>query len=134
MFYGYPKLTDPARALKSFVGYGFHATLPTSRESLSCSAGACLIIGLFTRGAALLLAIEMGIVLTQRVKIPRGLRHLRRSKNMISRCCWARRPVALASRPGRGLISLDAFTFESAPESAEEIQTKRLMRLESRRT
>src|SRR6266852_1593134 len=63
MFHGYPKLSDPARWLKAFPGFGFPGYLAYVSGILELFGGGLLVVGLFTRGAALLFAIEMGVVL-----------------------------------------------------------------------
>src|ERR1700680_4957875 len=63
MFHGYPKLSDPARWLEAFPGFGFPSYFGYPAGILELFGGGLLTLGLFTRGAGLLLAIEMGLVL-----------------------------------------------------------------------
>ena len=79
-----------------------------------------LVLGLFTRGAGLLLAIEMGLVLG-RTMIPKvgiyafGTYDLPLLLGAAS--------LALATT-GAGLISLDAFTFESRGKTPKKSKAK----------
>jgi putative oxidoreductase len=63
MWHGYPKLTHPAGMQGMFVQHGLPSYFVTISGVLEVFGGALLIIGLFTRVAALLLAIEMGVAL-----------------------------------------------------------------------
>src|SRR6267154_3949381 len=113
MFHGYPKLSDPARWLKAFPGMGFPSYFAYISGILELFGGGLLIIGLFTRGAALLLAIEMGVVLG-RVTVPAvGIYNLGKYETPLLLCAMA---VALVTT-GAGLLSIDAFTFESRRKS-----------------
>src|SRR5258706_15116646 len=70
MYHGYPKLfSDPARGVQMFAKMGFPGYLAYLAGVLELFGGGVLIVGLFTRGAALLLAIEMGVAVA-RVHIP----------------------------------------------------------------
>src|SRR5437016_4861250 len=69
LYHGYPKLSDPARWLKAFPAMGFPSYFAYISGILEVFGGGLLILGLFTRGAALLLAIEMGLVVG-RTKLP----------------------------------------------------------------
>ncbi|MGH9679638.1 MAG: DoxX family protein, partial [Candidatus Acidiferrales bacterium] len=103
MFHGYPKLSDPARWLKAFPGFGFPSYFAYISGILELFGGGLIAIGLFTRGAALLLAIEMGIVLG-RVKIPAaGIYAFGQYELPLLLCAMA---LALATT-GPGLISID---------------------------
>src|SRR6202049_421042 len=109
IFHGYPKLSDPARWLKAFPGFGFPSYFAYISGILEVFGGGLLIIGLFTRGAALLLAVEMGLVLG-RTTIPAvGIYAFGRYEFPLLLGAMA---LALATT-GAGLISIDAFTFES---------------------
>src|ERR1700687_2957915 len=104
IFHGYPKLSDPARWLKAFPGFGFPSYFAYISGILELFGGGLLIIGLFTRGAALLLAIEMGIALA-RVKLPAlGIYDLEQYDLPLLLGAAA---VALVTT-GAGVISLDA--------------------------
>jgi uncharacterized membrane protein YphA (DoxX/SURF4 family) len=64
--HGYPKLTRSAAALQSmFVQHGLPAKLVYVAGVLETFAGALLIVGLFARPAALLLAIEMSVAIVK---------------------------------------------------------------------
>jgi putative oxidoreductase len=64
--HGYPKLTRGAGALQGmFVQHGLPAQLVYVAGVLETFGGLLLVVGLFTRGAALLLAIEMGIAVVK---------------------------------------------------------------------
>src|SRR3982074_3440738 len=63
LYHGYPKLSDPARWLKAFPAMGFPSYFAYISGILEVFGGGLLILGLFTRGAALLLAIEMGVAI-----------------------------------------------------------------------
>src|SRR5580700_12085144 len=67
LYHGYPKLSDPARAFKLFQGYGLPSYFAYISGILEVFGGGLLIAGLFTRGVALLLAIEMGLALGRSV-------------------------------------------------------------------
>jgi putative oxidoreductase len=109
LYHGYPKLSDPARWLKAFPGMGFPSYFAYVSGILEVFGGGLLILGLFTRGAALLLAIEMGLVVG-RTKLPAvGIYAFGKYEFELILGAAA---IALATT-GAGLISLDAFTFES---------------------
>ena len=64
--HGYPKLTRSATALQGmFVQHGLPANLVYVAGVLETFGGVMLIVGLFTRPAALLLAIEMGVAIVK---------------------------------------------------------------------
>jgi putative oxidoreductase len=120
MVYGYQKLSEPARAIKSFIGYGFPGYFAYFSGTLELFGGGLLIVGLFTRGVALLLAIEMGIVLA-RVKLPAfGIYNLEQYDLPLLLGAAA---VALMTT-GAGAISLDAFTFESGKKTPKKSKGK----------
>jgi putative oxidoreductase len=109
LYHGYPKLSDPARWLKAFPAMGFPSYFTYVSGILEVFGGGLLILGLFTRGAALLLAIEMGLVVG-RTKLPAvGIYAFGQYEFELILGAAA---IALATT-GAGLISLDAFTFES---------------------
>ena len=119
MFYGYPKLSEPARALKAFAGYGFPSYFAYISGILELFGGGLLVLGLFTRGAALLLAIEMGLMLG-RVELPTvGIYAFGKYELPLLLCAAA---VALATT-GAGVISFDAFTFESRRKAPKKSKT-----------
>jgi putative oxidoreductase len=63
LFHGYEKLHDLPYFLKAFPGYGFPSYFAYISGVLEVFGGGILVLGLFTRGIALLLTIEMGLVL-----------------------------------------------------------------------
>jgi uncharacterized membrane protein YphA (DoxX/SURF4 family) len=79
-----------------------------------------LIAGLFTRGAALLLTIEVGLVLSRTVMPTVGIYAFGRFEMPLLLGAMA---LALVTT-GPGLISIDAFTFESGPKSAKKFKAK----------
>src|ERR1700693_1075154 len=109
MFHSYPKLTDPARWLQAFPGFGFPSYFAYISGILELFGGGLLVVGLFTRGAGLLLAIGMGLVLGRPI-LP---------KTRIYAFAQYEIPLLLGAAAltlattGAGVISLDAFTFES---------------------
>jgi putative oxidoreductase len=116
IFHGYPKLSDPARALKAFPGFGFPSYFAYISGIIEFFGGGLLIAGLLTRGAALLLAIEMGLVLGRTILPSVGIYAFGRYETELLLGAMA---VALVTT-GAGAISLDAFTFESARKSAKK--------------
>jgi putative oxidoreductase len=110
MFHGYPKLSDPGRWLKAFPGFGFPSYFAYISGVLEVFGGGLLILGLFTRGVALLLAIEMGLVLGRTIIPSAGMYAFRQYETPLLMGAMA---VALATT-GAGMISIDAFTFESS--------------------
>ena len=64
--HGYPKLTRSAMAIQGmFVQHGLPAQLVYVAGVLETFGGVLLILGLFARPAALLLAIEMGVAIVK---------------------------------------------------------------------
>ena len=117
MSHGYPKLfSDPAHWVQTFVKMGFPGYFAYIAGVLELFGGGVLVLGLFTRGAALLLAIEMGVAVA-RVHIPTsGIYALSKYEFPLLLGAAA---VALATT-GAGLISIDAFTFESARKGGKK--------------
>jgi uncharacterized membrane protein YphA (DoxX/SURF4 family) len=82
--------------------------------------GGLLIAGLFTRGAALLLAIETGLVLNRTVIPSAGISAFGRYEMPLLLGAMA---LALVTT-GAGSISIDAFTFESRRGSMKKSKAK----------
>jgi putative oxidoreductase len=120
IFHGYPKLGDPARWLKAFPGFGFPSYFAYISGILEVFGGGLLILGLFTRGAALLLAIEMGLVLGRTTLPQVGVYAFGRYELPLLLGASA---LALATT-GAGMISLDAFTFESPRKGSRKSRGK----------
>ena len=118
LFHGYPKLSDPAHALKAFPTYGFPGYFAYISGLLEVFGGGLLIVGLFTRGAALLLALEIGLVLGRTIVPSVGFHAFARYEMPLLLGAMA---LALATT-GAGIISLDAFTFESQRKSPKKIK------------
>jgi putative oxidoreductase len=117
VFHGYPKLSNPAHALKAFPSYGFPGYLAYVSGLLEVFGGGLLIAGLFTRGAALLLAIEVGFVLGRTILPSAGIYEFGRYEMPLLLGAMS---IALVTT-GAGLISFDAFTFEShRPKAAKK--------------
>src|SRR5258708_29870269 len=98
----------PERWLKGFPGFGFPSYFAYISGIIEVFGGGLLVLGLFTRGAALLLAIEMGIVLGRTTLPAVGIYAFAKYELPLLLGTAA---VALATT-GAGGISLDAFTFE----------------------
>jgi putative oxidoreductase len=64
LYHGYPKLAHPTDTMRDFfVSHGFPAYFLTVAGILECFGALLLFLGLFTRAAALLLAIEMAVAI-----------------------------------------------------------------------
>ena len=120
LFHGYPKLSDPGRWLKAFPGFGFPSYFAYISGILEVFGGGLLVLGLFTRGAGLLLAIEMGIVLGRTTLPVVGIYAF--GKYELPLLLGA---AALAlTTTGAGMISLDAFSFESRRKGPKKSRAK----------
>jgi len=64
LYHGYPKLVHPNEGMRSFfVSHGFPGYFLSISGILECFGSLLLFIGLFTRPAALFLAIEMSVAI-----------------------------------------------------------------------
>jgi putative oxidoreductase len=119
MYHGYPKiLGDPKSALAMFAHMGFPPYFAYIAGILEFFGGILLILGLFTRVTALLLAIEMGIAIV-RVHIPQppaGIYTINKYELPLALCGGA---FALAT-VGAGLVSVDNFTFEGGRKAPKK--------------
>jgi putative oxidoreductase len=105
--HGYPKLTRSAVAMQGmFVQHGLPAQLVYVAGVLETFGGIVLIVGLFARPAALLLAIEMGVAIVK-VHSSHGIMALREYEFPLAlgTACLALATV------GAGLISADNLLF-----------------------
>jgi putative oxidoreductase len=118
VFHGYPKLVNPAHALRAFPSYGFPGYFVYVSGLLEVFGGGLLIAGLFTRGAALLLTIEVGLVFVRTVLPTVGIYAFGRYEMPLLLGAMS---LALVTT-GAGLISLDAFTFE--PQRGKALKKK----------
>lgn len=105
--HGYPKLTRAGGPLQAmFVQHGLPAQLVYVSGVLEAFGGVILILGLFTRGTALLLAIEMGVAIAK-VHSAHGIMALREYEFPLALAAGS---IALAT-VGAGVASVDHFLF-----------------------
>jgi putative oxidoreductase len=120
MFHGYPKVSDAPHWVQMMPKMGFPGYFAYIAGVLELFGGGLLIIGLFTRGAALLLAIEMTAALVK-THIPAvGIYAVGQYEVPL---VFGAAALALATT-GPGLISLDAFTFESRRKPPKKFKGK----------
>jgi putative oxidoreductase len=107
--HGYPKLiSNTPQAVEMMTKMGFPGYFNYIAGVLELFGGGLLVVGLFTRGVALLFAIEMGIALAY-VHIPAvGIYAVLKYELPL---VYGAAALALATT-GAGLISADAVTFE----------------------
>jgi putative oxidoreductase len=105
--HGYPKLVHPTDAMREFfIAHGLPGYFLGVSGILECFGAVLLFVGLFTRPAALLLAIEMGVAIWK-VNSAHGIMVVRDYEF----------PLALASgclvlaTIGAGLASADHLVF-----------------------
>lgn len=107
--HGYPKLAHPAPGMQEFfVHHGLPGYFLYVAGILEVFGGVLLLLGLFTRGAALLLAIEM-VVAIWKVDSGHGYLAVRdyQLPMVLATTCFVLATV------GAGVISLDQPLFES---------------------
>jgi len=117
MFHGYPKLISNAPYwVQTMSKMGLPGYCAYIVGVVELFGGGLLVVGLFTRGAALLLAIEMGIELA-RVHIPAvGIYAVGKYELPL---VFGAAALALATT-GAGVISFDAFTFEGGRKAPKK--------------
>jgi putative oxidoreductase len=104
--HGYPKLTHPGAMQPMFVQHGLPSQLVYVAGVLETFGGLLLVVGLFARGAALLLAIEMGVAIVK-VHSVHGIMAVHEYEFPLALATAA---VALAT-VGAGAASVDHFLF-----------------------
>ncbi len=107
ILHGYPKLHDPGRWMAMFPKFGYPGYFAYITGVLEVFGGALLILGLVTRVAGLLLAIEMcfAVAALTHAHIPYGA-------NYEVTILLGAGALALAG-VGAGLLSVDHAVFES---------------------
>lgn len=107
IYHGYPKLVHANPDMHQFfVNHGLPAYFVGVSGVLECFGGLLVLIGLFTRPAALLLAIEMGVAIWK-VHSGHGIMVVKDYELplVIGAACFALATV------GAGAISLDHLVF-----------------------
>jgi putative oxidoreductase len=103
IYHGYPKLVRADAGMREFfMQHGFPGYFVGLAGILECIGGSMLLVGLFTRPAALLLAAEMGIAIWK-VKMVHGVFAVNEYQFELA---LAAACVALAS-VGAGSLSVD---------------------------
>ena len=107
VFHGYPKLVRADAGMREFfMQHGFPGYFVGLAGILECLGGGLLVIGLFTRPVALLLAIEMGIVIWK-VKLVHGVMAV--SDYQFELALGA--ACLLLATVGAGVLSMDHLVF-----------------------
>jgi putative oxidoreductase len=107
VFHGYPKLVRADEGMRGFfMQHGFPGYFVGLSGILECAGAALLAIGLFTRPAALLLAVEMAVVIWK-VKMVHGVMAVNEYQFELA---LAGAFVALAT-VGAGMVSVDQLVF-----------------------
>jgi putative oxidoreductase len=120
IYHGYPKLAHTGTGMQGFfVQHGLPAYFVYVSGILETFGGALLILGLFTRVAALLLAIEMGVAIWK-VHSANGYYAVRDYEFplVVGAACLALATV------GAGLFSADHPLFEGGGRSRSFRPTK----------
>ena len=105
--HGYPKLTRAAAPMQAmFVQHGLPAQLVYVAGVLETFGGILLILGLFTRGAALLFVIEMAVAIVK-VHSVHGIMALHEYEFPLALAAGS---LALAT-VGAGVASIDHLLF-----------------------
>lgn len=108
IFHGYPKIAHPGAMNGMLMQHGLPGYFAMISGVLETFGGALLILGLFTRGVALLLAIEMAVAIWK-VHSGGGLMAVRNYEFPLALAvsCFALATV------GPGKIAADSALFES---------------------
>jgi putative oxidoreductase len=107
LVHGYPKLAHPTDAMHQFfISHGFPGYFLGLSGTLECFGALLLFAGLFTRPAALLLAIEMAVAIW-RVHATHGILAVKDYEFPLAMAAGC---LVLASI-GAGLASLDHLVF-----------------------
>jgi putative oxidoreductase len=104
--HGYPKLAHGAGMQRFFIEHGLPGYFLHVAGVLELFGGGLLLLGLFTRGAALLLAIEMGVAIWK-VHGSRGILAVHEYEFPLAMAMGC---LALATI-GAGIISIDHPLF-----------------------
>ncbi len=107
LFHGYPKLAHPTGAMRAFFGsHGFPGYFLGVAGILEFFGALLLFVGLFTRPAALLLAIEMGVAIWK-VHSAHGIMAVNEYEFplVVGAGCFVLATI------GAGLVSLDHLIF-----------------------
>src|SRR5712664_1271185 len=111
--HGYPKLAHQGAGMQGFfVQHGLPGYFVYVAGALEVFGGILLVLGLFTRGAALLLAIEMGVAIWK-VHSATGIYVVHDYEFPLAVLAGS---FALAT-VGAGLLSLDHLLFEGGGKS-----------------
>lgn len=121
LYHGYPKLAHPNDAMRQFfVSHGFPAYFLSLAGIIECFGSALLFLGLFTRPAALVLAIEMAVAIWK-VHSAHGILVVKDYEF----------PLALAAAcfvlatVGAGVLSVDNLFFGEKSKSSSESRGRR---------
>ena len=107
LVHGYPKLVHPTPAMHDFfVAHGLPGYFLNVAGVLECFGAVLLFLGLFTRSAALLLAIEMAVAISK-VHSAHGIMAVKDYEFPLSLAAGC---FALATI-GAGLVSADHLLF-----------------------
>lgn len=107
LYHGYPKLVHPTDAMRDFfISHGFQGYFLGVAGILECFGALLLFAGLFTRAAALLLAIEMAIAIWK-VHSAHGIMAVKDFEFPLAVCAGC----FLLATSGAGLLSLDHVVF-----------------------
>jgi putative oxidoreductase len=107
LFHGYPKLAHPSAQLqRAFVEHGLPGYFVQLAGIIETFGGGLLLLGLFTRAAALLLAIEMCVAIWKVHSRSYLAVHEYEFPLALAAACFVLATV------GAGLISVDQVVFE----------------------
>jgi putative oxidoreductase len=106
IYHGYPKLAHPGSMDAMFIQHGLPGYFATIAGVFETFGGGLIIIGLFTRAAALVLALEMAVALWK-VHLVGGIMAVRNYEFplMLAVSCFALATV------GAGMASADYALF-----------------------
>ncbi|HKM66764.1 MAG TPA: DoxX family protein [Candidatus Acidoferrum sp.] len=121
VYHGYPKLVRADAGMREFfVQHGLPGYFVGLAGILECAGGGLLLIGLFTRPAAVLLAVEMGVAIWK-VKFVHGVMALNEYQFELA---LAAACVALAT-VGAGILSVDHLVFGEGGKKRKSARSER---------